>query len=471
MAIFRLAWANVLCRLSRSVITLIAMAVAAAVMTAGLSMSQGMAKFAFLDYRVYFEGDIVLFSPGFVGASPLGESGSSITRSLLADSGFNPLLQLYPDFADQGYLAETTWEYRPFTAGHIAELHSIAGVTSVEPFMQMPASVRGREIALRPEPDSYVGYISSGRAPSADGERLEVVLNAYGGTDAKVTDLIDITVPTYSLDSYGIPYVDVTQPATTYTAVVVGLVSFPSRTIHWSTPQGMAQEDGYVHAAELYITPKDWQRIWQHHSGSEMYSPLSLRLRVENMAEVKALAQSLKARFPQFAVFAVPELVDHGFHYGLLDKYYLAPAWTWAGEAMPSDLAAQEDFGPLTSALLLLNAGMLMASQMLAAVASRRNEIGVLKVIGARRREVTTMILVEAAMLALLGSLIGFFTIRLAALSQSVTNGIPMRQIFAETLGEMGLVLGLTVGVALFFGALPAWSISRLTVMEVFRRD
>ena len=70
MAIFRLAWANVLCRLSRSVITLIAMAVAAAVMTAGLSMSQGMAKFAFLDYRVYFEGDIVLFSPGFVGASP-----------------------------------------------------------------------------------------------------------------------------------------------------------------------------------------------------------------------------------------------------------------------------------------------------------------------------------------------------------------------------------------------------------------
>ena len=101
----------------------------------------------------------------------------------------------------------------------------------------------------------------------------------------------------------------------------------------------------------------------------------------------------------------------------------------------------------------------------------RSNEIGVLKVIGARRREVTTMILVEAAMLALLGSLIGFFTIRLAALSQSVTNGIPMRQIFAETLGEMGLVLGLTVGVALFFGALPAWSISRLTVMEVFRRD
>ena len=198
-----------------------------------------------------------------------------------------------------------------------------------------------------------------------------------------------------------------TEPAITYKATVVGLVSFPSRTIHFSTPQGMAHEDGYVHTSEVFLTLEDWQSIWQKHSESMSYSPLSLRLRVANMAEVKALTQSIKAMFPEFAVFGVPEMLGHGFRYGLLDKFYIAPAWTCAGEAMPNDLVAQEDFAPLTSALLLVNAGMLMASQMLAAVASRRNEIGVLKAIGARRREVTAMILVEALMLALMGSLIG----------------------------------------------------------------
>ena len=471
MAILRLAWVNVLSRLSRSVITLIAMAVAAAVLTAGLSMSQGTTASAFLEYRVYFEGDIAIFSPGFIGASPLSKDNTSIERRLLADSGFNPLLQLYPDFTHKGYLASSSWEYRPFTPEEITKLRAVAGVASVEPFLQMPASANGREMTLRPEPVGYADYISSGRRPVARNEHLEVVVNAYGSIECKVGDIVYFDIPSYRLDAKGVPYVDMTEPAITYKATVVGLVSFPSRTIHFSTPQGMAHEDGYVHTSEVFLTLEDWQSIWQKHSESMSYSPLSLRLRVANMAEVKALTQSIKAMFPEFAVFGVPEMLGHGFRYGLLDKFYIAPAWTCAGEAMPNDLVAQEDFAPLTSALLLVNAGMLMASQMLAAVASRRNEIGVLKAIGARRREVTAMILVEALMLALMGSLIGFFVIRLAAIHQSMTNGIPLRQIFADTGAEMGLVLSLTVGVALIFGVLPAWNISRLSVMEVFRRD
>lgn len=470
MAILRLAWANVLRRLSRSIITLIAMAVAAAVLTAGLSMSRGAAKSAYLEYRVYFEGDIVLFAPGFVGASPLSSNHTSIERLLLTDSGFNPLLQLYPDFADKGYLAESTWEYKPFTAEDVSSLLGMQGVTSVDTFRQMPAVVQRQEMSLRPEPQGYAAYISSGRAPVAGNQVLEVVLNAYGGLPNKVGDLLDITLPQYILDAHGVPYIDATKPTTTYEAVVVGLVSIPSRTIHWSAILPM-WEDGYIHAAEVFLSQKDWDQLWASHSGGRGYPPLSLRVKIGNMAELKALTHDIRANFPQHAVFTVPELVEHGFRYGLLDKYYLAPEWTWRGEAMPSDLVAAEDFGGLTSALLLVNAGMLMASQMLASVASRRSEIGILKAIGARRREVTAMILIEAVMLALVGSLMGFVTVRLAAINQSITNGIPWAQILADTGREMGLVLCLAGGVALFFALVPAWSISRLTVMEVFRRD
>ena len=471
MPVFRVAWSNVMRKLSRSIITLVAMAVAAAVLTAGMSLSKGTAKSAFDNYRTYFEADIVVFTPGFIGASPINQTGGTMVRNILLDSGFNPLLQLYPDFKQQGYLSDSSWAYRPFTPIEVDELGAKLGVSSVQSHRLMPAAVGLQTLGLRPVPEGYASYLSQGRAPQAGAQRLEVVINAYGGLKAQLGDIIELSVPSYSLDSDGIPFVDATQAATIYEASVVGLVSWPSRALHFPGEAGITKsEDAFIHSSEVYLATEDWHSIWEQQSGAVAYPALSLRLKVGNMAELSAVALELKKAHPRLAVFTVQDMVEHGWRYGLLDRFYEAPAWMWAGETSSQPLA-QEDFSKITAILLFVNAGMLLASQMLAAVASRRNEIGVLKAIGARSREVTVMILIEASLLAVIGASAGFMIMRLAALHQAMTNGVPALKLLAETLQELGLVLGLTVGCALLFGIMPAWVVSRLTVMEVFRRD
>ena len=103
LAIVRLAFSNVWRRLNRSVLTLFAMAVAAMVLTSGMSMSQGVARLAFQEYSDYLQGDILVFSPSFVGAAPAQKGDSEVVRRTLGNSGFNPLLRLYPDFQSNGY--------------------------------------------------------------------------------------------------------------------------------------------------------------------------------------------------------------------------------------------------------------------------------------------------------------------------------------------------------------------------------
>ena len=446
MAILRLAFSNILHRLIRNSITLLAMALASAVLTSGLSISQGSAKLAFTEYRTYFDADIVVFTPGFLGASPVERTASNIGRKILPDSGFNPIVQLFPELEYEGFLAENSWQYKPFSTLESEDLSRLEGVAGVTSFYLMPAHVKGLDIGLRTAPDDYGKYISEGREARPNSDLVEVVLNAYSGIPAKVGDILEISVDAFQLDADGIPYTDVTSPQAIYMARVVGLVSWPSRAFTWIPPQGHSREEeaSYVHAAEMYLTEQDWGSIWNLQSGGTPYPALSLRIKVENMSSFNSIAEAVRSSMPHNAVFTVPELVSYGLRYGLLDKFYRAPAYLWAGEQKKGLPIAKEEFGSLAAILLYVNAGMLMASQMLAAVSSRRSEIGILKAIGARRKEVTAMILCEALFLALMGGASGFLLMRLAALHQSITNSVPLAVIVGSTLREMGLVLGLT---------------------------
>lgn len=472
MALVRLAWSNVSKRLSRSIITLFAMGIAAAVMTSGMSISQGMTKSAYSEFRHYFEGDIVMFTPGFIGASPVKQTADLVVRRVLLDSGFNPILQVFPQLDSKGYLADSNWSYRPFGPDIVAQVKEMNGISSAHGFLCMPGLISGKPYSLRPEPDGLANYISEGRTARNLDNRLEVVLNAYGTLQARVGDTITIAVPEYKVDAHGIPFTDMTLPPANYEAQVVGLVSWPSRAMHWPDATGiMTTETGYIHANEVYLTEHGWHSIWHAQSQSEAYNALSLRLRVHNMSEAGMVARRLRNDFPEYVVLDMPELVERGLRYGLLDKFYLAPTWMWQGEALPNHPLAQEDFSSVTVTLLFINAGMLMSSQMLAAVSSRRQEIGVLKAIGARRHEITMMILIEAVMLAVIGAASGFVLVRLAAIHQALTNGAPLLKITADTAREAGFVLALTMACSLLFGAMPAWSISQLSVMEVLRRE
>lgn len=466
-----LAIVNVWRRLSRSTLTLMAMGVAAAVLTAGLSLSIGIMRYAFYEYRTYYGGDILVFSPGFLGATPVdGGSSEPIESRILHDSGFNSLLKLYPAFRTEGYLAQRHWEYAPLPA-ELLEPNFGLGVVEVRRNLTMPAMVNGRPIELKRPLNDLSPFITQGSAPifSLSGE-LKVTVNAYGGPEVSVGDRLHIEVPAFKIDSRGVPYADFGLPLKTYSATVVGKVAWPSRALSWEMEGALFSEQGYVHSPELYLTETAWRHIWAEQSAGQEYPVLCAALRVKNVSELNTVLWQLQRKYPALTILSVPTVAEHVEAHNLLDRFYRAPAELWQRRASISPYAPRE-FGLLSSLLLYLNAGMLLASQMLANVASRRKEIGILKALGARQREVVLMILLEALVLALLGATIGFAVVRLAALHQALSNQVSLARVLSTAFREMLLVGGLTALISLAFGALPAWRVAKLTVMDVFRGE
>jgi ABC-type antimicrobial peptide transport system permease subunit len=117
-------------------------------------------------------------------------------------------------------------------------------------------------------------------------------------------------------------------------------------------------------------------------------------------------------------------------------------------------------------------AGLGIANALFAAVRERRREIGVLKAIGARNRDVLRVFLLEAGALGLLGGVAGsFLGIAMAAAISADVNAYLSSQGLAGValsvpwLVPAACVLGSGV-VALLAGAVPAWRAAGLPARE-----
>ena len=472
--LLRLAFANVWRRLGRSMLTLIAMSVAAAVLTAGMSLSQGTTRTAFLEYRQYYEGDILVMAPGFLGAAPVNPSSEiPIAERILQDSGFSQLLKFYPDFGRSGYLAEEHWRHVSISDDRIAQINNHPLITAVSPHLTMPVFIGGVRFDLRPLPQAWRAQALEVDDTLLDSE-LPLVLNAYPALQSALAlgEKIRLALPVFKMDLDGLVYADYSRPFSVYETTVAARVAWPTRELTWNTEGGETQsEQGYVHSGEIYVPYDAWQLLWNRHTAGVRYPVTSLRLTLKNMSQINVVAAELQAVHADLAVFPVPTLARHVERHGLLDRFYRAPSELWAPDASGINPHVPLEFGMISSFLLYLNAGMLLASQMLAAISSRRQEIGVLKAIGGRNREVVGMILLEALILAFLGAALGFGVVRLAGIHQAATNRLGFWFIVVSTLREALGVIGLTGVISLVFGALPAWRVARLTVMDVFRNE
>ena len=113
-----------------------------------------------------------------------------------------------------------------------------------------------------------------------------------------------------------------------------------------------------------------------------------------------------------------------------------------------------------------------IANALLAAVRERRREIGVLKAVGARDRDVLRAFLIEAGVMGALGGLIGsVLGLTVARLVAAVVDGYLTSQGLAGVQVGMPYHLGLaavagSVALALLAGALPARRAARLPARE-----
>src|SRR5581483_490529 len=109
--------------------------------------------------------------------------------------------------------------------------------------------------------------------------------------------------------------------------------------------------------------------------------------------------------------------------------------------------------------------GIVIMNIMLAVVTERTHEIGIRKSLGARRRDILNQYMVESAVLAATGGLVGVVVAWcLAALVRTFTS-VPM----ALPWTSVFIGVGLSATVGLFFGIYPARQASKLDPIEALR--
>jgi len=104
-------------------------------------------------------------------------------------------------------------------------------------------------------------------------------------------------------------------------------------------------------------------------------------------------------------------------------------------------------------------AGVLIMNVMLVAVSQRINEVGVLKAVGATPRQITTLFMAEAALLSLIGAVVG---VGLGLGGGWVAARLQPALDMAPPLWALGAAAGTAVVTGLLFGIAPARRAARL---------
>jgi putative ABC transport system permease protein len=125
-------------------------------------------------------------------------------------------------------------------------------------------------------------------------------------------------------------------------------------------------------------------------------------------------------------------------------------------------------FGAALPAIGMVVGSMVIMNIMLVAVAERTREIGIRKALGARRRDIMSQFLVEAATLSVLGAAIGIALGLISAKLLAMAFPFLPAGVAPWSIG-FALVLGATVGIV--SGAYPASRASRLDPITALRQE
>ena len=116
-------------------------------------------------------------------------------------------------------------------------------------------------------------------------------------------------------------------------------------------------------------------------------------------------------------------------------------------------------------AVFMVIGGIVIMNIMLASVTERTHEIGIRKSLGARRRDILLQFIIESAVMAIMGGVLGvIFAYGISALVNIVfTSAVPVTAVV------VGLLLSAIVG--LFFGIYPASKAAKLDPIEALRTE
>ncbi len=470
----RLGMLSITRQLSRSALALVTLVMAAISLTASLTISSGYPAQAFRNYRDYLGGDIVAY-PVRIMTSNSEDGKLELYR--LPKNEFSTLTMFYPHIANEGFLSRVAPVLRPMHEADREALLRNPEIVSLCPLYRLPVSqsLNGSrsEAAIRAltEADPLEQYLVSQLSPELRSGAMPIWLNERPAEGVSLPNLgqeIELIVPSLLVAPDGSVQIDDTVRQS-LAAQVAGFYALPTQEISWSDGQGgMMSEQGYFDRPEIWVSQANWEHVWAMAAPGQEPQAFSYGLTVRNMGSLEAVAGELQVNNPAMTIVSAPNLAKLAQKSQLIDHFKFLPREFQLAKNKPQ-FGLPQDMGKIISLFIYLNAGLLMAARMLTGAAARRKEIGILKAIGARRRDIMLMALTEAVVLSVIGSTIGFILAYSAALLQQLTNHVAITSILLDLVKSFGLVIGETVAIGLVFGLLPAWRLSKLTVNEVLR--
>ncbi len=130
------------------------------------------------------------------------------------------------------------------------------------------------------------------------------------------------------------------------------------------------------------------------------------------------------------------------------------------------------------AAISLLVGGIGIMNIMLVSVTERTREIGIRKSLGAKRRDIRSQFIIESGTTAAIGGVLGIVVgIGLARLAGPLIGGAVAAQLGGgtfsaiPTVGSVSLAFGVSVGIGILFGYLPANKAAKLNPIDALHYD
>lgn len=141
-------------------------------------------------------------------------------------------------------------------------------------------------------------------------------------------------------------------------------------------------------------------------------------------------------------------------------------------EAITSITNALKFFLAAIAGIALVVGGFGIMNIMLAAVQERTREIGLRKAVGAKKRHIILQFLVEAVAITFLGGIIGIILgVLISVLVAKVAQALGYNWDLVISVPSILLGCGVSVGIGLIFGIIPARRASKLDAIEALRYE